>query len=100
MIVLWMVLNKAVIGPILHIANHAVALGKTEDLSAQLNLDSPDELGTLAAESIGWWYLLAEVARPVGRDGPSGRSMAEIATDVLHNVGNSLNSVGRGMRWT
>ncbi len=96
MIVLWMVLNKAVIGPILHIANHAVALGKTEDLSAQLNLDSSDEIGTLAAEFDRMVVCLrksrdqlVEMAHRAG--------MAEVATDVLHNVGNSLNSVGTSL---
>lgn len=92
MLVLLALLQRTVIRPIGALTEHAVAIGRGEDPRRRLSLDRGDEIGILARELDGMMDQLArsraalvETARAAG--------MSEIATGVLHNVGNALNSV-------
>ncbi len=92
MLVLTILLRKVVLNPVKRLTDHAVMIGQTEDFTAELHLDRADEVGILSREFDGMMKklekskgALAKAARAAG--------MSEIATGVLHNVGNALNSV-------
>ena len=95
MLVLLALLQRAVLRPIAALTEHAVAIGRGEErkrLSLGRAGERTDEIGILAREFDGMMdqlvrsrAALVETARAAG--------MSEIATGVLHNVGNALNSV-------
>lgn len=92
MLVLQSVLQRIVLRPIATLTGHAVDMGRREDASVKLNLQRDDEIGILSREFDDMLEKLAksraavvEVARAAGK--------SEIATGILHNVGNVLNSV-------
>jgi signal transduction histidine kinase len=92
LLVLLGVLGKTVLQPIAKLTAHAVEMGKREDATVKLALDRKDELGILSREFDDMIDKLAksraqvvEVARAAGK--------SEIATGILHNVGNVLNTV-------
>lgn len=92
MLVLTILLRKVVLNPVKQLTDHAVTIGRTEDFTAELRLERPDEVGILSREFDSMMRklekskaALAQAARAAG--------MSEIATGVLHNVGNALNSV-------
>lgn len=90
--VLMGLLQKTVLTPLSILTNHAVRIGKTEDFRAKLQSSRSDEIGILSREfDLMMGKLesaraaLVETARTAGK--------SEIATGILHNVGNLLNSV-------
>jgi sensor domain CHASE-containing protein len=92
MLVLLIAIQKIVIGPIWRLTKFANNVGKTGDLCSQIIMERNDEIGSLADEldrMVGQLKTsrdsLADVSRRAG--------MAEVASGVLHNVGNVLNSV-------
>lgn len=92
-IVLWWILSRIIVRPLLQVADHALRIGKYDDLESRLHLESKDEIGVLAREFDRMVDRLAEsraqllaVAHNAGK--------AQVAQNVLHNVGNVLNSVG------
>lgn len=85
------VLQKRIVGPLQQMAAHAVRVGKQDDLKARLNLPRRDEIGTLAREFDSMVQNLADTRRKV-LDSAHRAGMAEIASEVLHNVGNTVNS--------
>lgn len=89
---MWFVLSFLFVRPLTRLTQHAVRVGAEDDLQARLNLTLRDEIGVLAREFDRMVNRLAEsraqlvaVARNAG--------MAQVATNVLHNVGNVLNGV-------
>jgi signal transduction histidine kinase len=90
--VLIAVLRKIVLAPLARLTEHAVAIGRTDDVTAKLRLQRDDEIGVLSGEFDRMMEKLehsrAEVVRTARVAG-----MSEISTGVLHNVGNALNSV-------
>jgi sensor domain CHASE-containing protein len=92
LLVLLALLQKTVIAPLSALTAHAVEIGSNEDFTAKIDLDRDDEIGILSREFDNMMDKLsqsraelAETARAAG--------MSEIATGILHNVGNVLNSV-------
>lgn len=90
--VLLYLLQHNVLAPLARLTSHAVEIGRNEDTTRKLALERQDELGILSREFDGMMEKLAQsraalvvAARQAG--------MSEIATGVLHNVGNVLNSV-------
>jgi sensor domain CHASE-containing protein len=90
--VMWGVLARLVLKPLGQVTAHAVRVGARDDLHSRLHMSKSDEIGTLAREFDRMVERLAEsraqmleVARHAGQ--------AEVATNVLHNVGNVLTSV-------
>ncbi len=86
------ILNTVVLRPIKALTDHAVLTGQSENFRAKFGIDREDEIGTLGHafdEMMGKLEqarsALVETARTAG--------MSEIATGILHNVGNVLNSV-------
>ena len=87
----WVVLKWRIVGPLQYMAAHAVRVGQADDLKARLQFDRTDEIGTLAREFDGMVENLAESRKKV-LDSAHRAGMAEIASEVLHNVGNAVNS--------
>lgn len=86
------VLKRIVLVPIQKLTNNALVLGQDETARVDFDTSRGDEVGTLSAEFDSMMRKLAksrqalvETAREAG--------MSEIATGILHNVGNVLNSV-------
>lgn len=97
LLLMWVVLQRTVVGPLTKLTNHAIAVGETDDLSRPITMDRNDEIGTLANEFDRMMRSLAESRRRLMETAHSA-GMAEIATGVIHNVGNVLNSVNVSAR--
>lgn len=90
--VLLQLLQRAVLKPIAALTEQAVQVGRSEDFTRKLNLDRADEIGTLSREFDAMMEKLAD-SRAALVKAARAAGMSEIATGVLHNVGNVLNSV-------
>jgi signal transduction histidine kinase len=88
---MWVVLQWRIVGPLQYMAAHAMRVGHHDDLKARLKLARADEIGTLAREFDQMVECLAESRKRV-LDMAHRAGMAEIASEVLHNVGNAVNS--------
>lgn len=85
------VLQWRIVGPLQRMATHALRVGTQDNLKAKLNFKRTDEIGTLASEFDSMVQSLADTRRKV-LDSAHRAGMAEIASEVLHNVGNAVNS--------
>jgi signal transduction histidine kinase len=92
LLVLLRLLNRIVIGPLSHLTRHTVEIGRTEDMSVRVSMERSDEIGLLSREFDGLMGKLAKSRELVIRTSRLA-GMSEIATGVLHSVGNVLNSV-------
>jgi sensor domain CHASE-containing protein len=92
MVVLWVWLCYRVVRPLGVITRHTERVGSQEGLRTRLKMARKDEIGVLAREFDRMVDALAE-ARRHGMDMSRQAGMAEVATDVLHNVGNVLSTV-------
>jgi sensor domain CHASE-containing protein len=90
--VLLHLLQRTVLRPIAALTEQAVAVGKSEDFTKKLDFDRSDEIGTLSREFETMMEKLAD-SRAALVKAARAAGMSEIATGVLHNVGNVLNSV-------
>jgi signal transduction histidine kinase len=75
------------------VTRHAVALGKSDDLSARLDLSRTDEIGSLATEFDHMVAKLADTRRQL-IDHSFSAGMAELSRGVLHNLGNAMTPLG------
>jgi signal transduction histidine kinase len=99
MATLLVLLHRIAVNPIVRLREHVKAIAETKDLSRQFTARTNDEVGSLAdafndmarnldaaqSELKDTHQKLMVAAREAG--------MAEVASGVLHNVGNVLNSV-------
>ena len=90
--VLWLVLRSMVVRPLLILGDHMIRVGRNNDLRARLAMGRTDEIGTLANEFDRMVARLRD-ARSHMLEVAHRAGMAEIATDVLHNVGNAMNTI-------
>ena len=90
---LWLGLDRLVVSPLRKLTDHAAAVRNTDDLQRRVNLQRRDEIGALAREFDAMIGSLAE-SRARAAEAAHRAGMSEIATEVLHNVGNALNTVG------
>ncbi len=92
LVALLVFLQSMVLGPVTKLTNHVVHVGKTDDLTARLRLNSRDEIGTLATEFDHMVKNLADARQKlVEQSYESG--IAEMASGTLHNVSNALTPV-------
>jgi signal transduction histidine kinase len=91
-VMLVLTLNRVVLKPLAIITRHAIAIGEGSDLSSRLNFEGNDEITVLARELDRMVGSMAE-SRGQLREQSYQAGRAQVATDVLHNVGNILNSV-------
>lgn len=90
--VLLRLLQRIVIAPLSTLTSKAVEIGKRDDTTIRMGFERSDEIGQLAGEFDRMMGKLAQSREQVVETARlAGRS--EIATGVLHNVGNVLNSV-------
>lgn len=92
LLVLLRLLQQNVLRPIAQLTAHAVELGHSEDPTKKLDLQRKDELGILSREFDSMIEKLAQSRQALVKAARHA-GMSEIATGVLHNVGNVLNSV-------
>jgi two-component system NtrC family sensor kinase len=86
-------LRRSVLNPLSRLTRHATAVGTQGDLDARLDLDRKDELGVLANELNTMVERLAETRqRLLDQSFKSG--VAEMASGVLHNIGNAITPLG------
>jgi len=86
------ILNRVVLSPLALVTRHAIAIGEGKDLTTRLNFRRNDEIGVLAREFDRMVARVAE-SRSQLSDQSFQAGRAEVATNVLHNVGNILNSI-------
>ncbi|MCX7398524.1 MAG: ATP-binding protein [Planctomycetales bacterium] len=77
--------------PLQTMASHAARVGIEDNPAARLNLNRADEIGILARSFDLMVAHLAEARRETEESAHSA-GMAEIASEVLHNVGNAVNT--------
>ncbi len=93
LLVLLQLLQKIVIQPLGRLTKHAVEVGKSDDTSVRLEMDGRgDEIGQLSQEFDSMLDKLAKSRSALAKAARLA-GMSEIATGVIHNVGNVLNSV-------
>jgi signal transduction histidine kinase len=92
LLVLLNVLQRTVVRPIGELTALATEIGRSDDVDRRIASKRTDEVGTLAHE---FDSMLGKLARSRAQlvDTARAAGMSEIATGVLHNVGNVLNSV-------
>ena len=92
LLVLLRVLQHIVVAPLSTLTSKAVEIGRRDDTTIRVGLQRADEIGQLAGE---FDRMLGKLARSREQVIETARKagMSEIATGVLHNVGNVLNSV-------
>jgi len=93
LLLLGVVLNRAILGPLALVTRHAVALGEDKDLTTRLNLRRRDEFGVLAREFDRMVDRVAE-SRTQLVDQSFEAGFAELARGVLHNIGNAMTPIG------
>ncbi len=87
-----LVLNHLVLRPIEELTAHAEKTGSSEDFHARLNTARDDEFGTLG-RGFDEMMIRLEKARGDLLETARTAGKSELATGILHNVGNVLNSV-------
>ena len=92
MFVLVRLLTRIVIGPLSQLTHNATQIGLTDDTSLRTGMNRTDEIGVLSNEFDKMLGKLEVSKQDVIRTSRMA-GMSEIATGVLHNVGNVLNSV-------
>ena len=92
MFVLVGLLQKTVLTPINALMNNAVRVGEDDTADVRFDLERDDEVGVLSREFDHMLEKLA-VSRAALVDTAREAGKSEIATGILHNVGNVLNSV-------
>jgi sensor domain CHASE-containing protein len=85
---LWL-LQRAVLRPISTLSEHALKIGADDNLHTRLDLKRKDEVGVLARTFDDMVDRLAEVRRRL-IDQSFHSGVAEMASGVLHNIGNSI----------
>ncbi len=89
MLVLWKLLQQAILRPISKLTDHALLLGKDDNLQARLDLKRNDEVGVLAHTFDQMVDRLADTRRRL-IDQSYHSGIAEMASGVLHNIGNAI----------
>jgi two-component system, NtrC family, sensor kinase len=90
--VLMFVLQRSVVAPVRQLKDHAVQIRASDDLTRRCAMARTDEIGTLATEFDGMVARLASSQAKMLVHAREG-GMAEVASEVLHDVGNALQSV-------
>jgi two-component system NtrC family sensor kinase len=93
LVVLLVVLNRMILAPLTRVTQHAVRIGKADDLTARLNIKRRDEIGVLASQFDQMVDQLASSRRAL-LDQSFLSGVAEQARGVLHNIGNAMTPLG------
>lgn len=85
-------LHRIVVHPVNVLTRHVLEVGRSDDLTARVGLARRDEIGVLSREFDGMLEKLSRFRTQL-TEAAHKAGMTEIATNVLHDVGNMLNSV-------
>lgn len=96
LIVLIFILQRTVLGPLTKLTEHAIKIGKSNDLSERIKIDSKDEIGTLSNEFNKMIEQLSD-ARSKLLEQSYQSGLAEMASGILHNIRNTLNPITEGI---
>jgi sensor domain CHASE-containing protein len=86
-------LRYTVFDPVSRLTRHAIAVGTQGDLRARLQIQSKDEIGTLAHEFDIMVERLSETRQRL-LDQSYRSGIAEMASGALHNIGNAITPIG------
>jgi two-component system NtrC family sensor kinase len=89
MLVLWKLLQQAILQPISKLTEHALRLGKDDNLQTRLDLKRNDEVGILAQTFDQMVDRLSDTRRRL-IDQSYHSGIAEMASGVVHNIGNAI----------
>lgn len=93
LLVLGLAMRRMILGPVSRMTDFAVKLAESDDLSRRMNNERRDELGILAREFDRMVDTLAATRRRlVDRSFEAGA--AQVASGVLHNIGNAMTPLG------
>lgn len=92
MLLLLIMMQQMVIDPLGRLTRHTGEVGKTSNLTTRIAMKRSDEIGTLADTLDRMVDQLSE-SRTALSEASRTAGKAEVASRVLHNVGNVLNSV-------
>ncbi len=92
-LVLLILIQAVVTGPLSRLTEHASQIGRSDDASMRLGLERGDEIGVLGRE---FDRMLEKLERSRVDQQRTARfaGRSEIAVGVVHNVGNLANSLG------
>jgi len=93
LLVLIVALRRLVLAPVSRMTQHAVAIGEGDDLTQRMAVERPDELGVLAREFDRMVDKLADARRRLV-DQSFEAGAAQVASGVLHNIGNAMTPLG------
>ena len=88
-LVLILTMRHMILGPVSRMTRHAVRIAEHDDLTMRLALDRRDELGVLAREFDKMVDKLLDARRRLV-DHSFEAGAAQLASGVLHNVGNAM----------
>jgi two-component system NtrC family sensor kinase len=91
----WMI-RRLVIKPVELMAAHALEVGKKDNLKSRLGFARGDEIGVMANAFDQMVESIAESRRKL-LDAAHRSGMADVASEVLHNVGNAMNSANASL---
>jgi signal transduction histidine kinase len=92
-LVLIRVIRHMILRPVSRMTQHAVRIAEHEDLTVRLALERRDELGVLAREFDKMVDKLEDARRSLV-DHSFEAGAAQLASGVLHNVGNAMTPLG------
>jgi two-component system NtrC family sensor kinase len=93
LLVLVVALRRMVLRPVSRLTQHAVHIGEGDDLTKRMNVKRQDEIGVLAREFDRMVDKLADARRRLV-DQSYEAGAAQVASGVLHNIGNAMTPLG------
>ena len=93
LLVMIVALRRLVLTPVSRMTQYAVAIGEGDDLTLRMAVSRPDELGVLAHEFDRMVDKLADARRRIA-DQSFEAGAAQVASGVLHNIGNAMTPLG------
>ncbi len=93
LLVMIVALRRMVLTPVSRMTQYAVAIGEGDDLTLRMAVSRPDELGVLTHEFDRMVDKLADARRRIA-DQSFEAGAAQVASGVLHNIGNAMTPLG------
>jgi two-component system NtrC family sensor kinase len=93
LLVMVVALRRMVLRPVSRLTRHAVQIGEGDDLTKRMNVKRKDEIGVLAREFDRMVDKLADARRRLV-DQSYEAGAAQVASGVLHNIGNAMTPLG------
>jgi len=82
-------LHRIILDPLAQLSRHALSISQSNDLSERIEFQRQDELGKLAKEFNNMTERLHEARETLAQQSYSS-GIAEMASGVLHNIGNAI----------